>query len=107
MTTLPPKLMTPWLHDLLETLDKLETAAGSENALVAVDEAVSRLGQLENSIAKLPLDERRLTMPHLPALMARLQMVVAKVQSEANDTSEQLSKARTRAAAAQKYGSVK
>lgn len=91
----------------MATLDKLENAAGSEGALVAVDEAISALHQLENSIAKLPADEKALTLPHLPALMARLETVIAKVQGVADDTGERLSQARTRAAAAQKYGSVK
>lgn len=105
--TLPPKIAAPWLHDLLTTLDKLETAAGSEGALIAVDEAISSLNHLENTIAKLPADERALTLPHLPGLLARLDVAIAKVQNEANETGQQLSQARTRAAAAQKYGSVK
>jgi hypothetical protein len=105
--TLPPKIAAPWLHDLLATLDKLENAAGSENALVAVDEALSQLNILENSIGKLPPAEKAVTLPHLPVLMARLDVAMSKVKAVADQTGEQLSKARTRAAAVQKYGSVK
>lgn len=106
-TTLPPKVAAPWLHSLLDTLTKLENAAGSEGALMAIEEAISQLHQLENSIAKLPAEERALTLPHLPALMARLQNTIATVQNEANEAGDKLSQMRTRASAMQKYGSVK
>ncbi|MFZ2587055.1 MAG: hypothetical protein WAZ18_02860 [Alphaproteobacteria bacterium] len=94
-----------WLPTLTTALDMLENAISSHGDTTAtLTHATTLLAQLEASLPTLPKPEQTTLKTHLPTLLARLNVLTARMEDAQGTVGTQLRAQRTTHAAFRSYG---